>query len=191
MDHPRLAGAWSRLREWREDDIESVFSVTDDPVIPLISEVPRGRRDRTAALRFVTSQHKRLADGQGWRFAFTARDDDEAVGYVGVLWIAKPAGRASIGYWSCPKGRGRGLTTDAVRTVADWVLTQAGAARLEAFIEPWNTGSIRVAEAAGFQREGLMRSFAPLGGIRKDALLYAKITGDVSGSQPSGTEPGK
>jgi RimJ/RimL family protein N-acetyltransferase len=52
-----------------------------------------------------------------------------------------------------------------VRTVADWVLTQAGVARLEAFIEPWNTGSIRVAEAAGFQREGLMRSFAPLGGV--------------------------
>jgi ribosomal-protein-alanine N-acetyltransferase len=183
MDHPRLVGALSRLREWREDDIESIYSVTDDPVIPLISEIPRGRRNRTAALRFVASQHKRLADQQGWGFAFTGCDDDEAVGYVGVLWIAKPAGRASIGYWSCPRGRGRGLTTDAVRTVADWVLTQAGVARLEAFIEPWNTGSIRVAEAAGFQREGLMRSFAPLGGIRKDAFLYAKITDDVPGSQ--------
>jgi RimJ/RimL family protein N-acetyltransferase len=78
-----------------------------------------------------------------------------------------------------------------VRTVADWVLTQAGVARLEAFIEPWNTGSIRVAEMAGFQREGLMRSFAPLGGIRKDALLYAKVTDDVSGSQPPGSGPGK
>lgn len=183
MDHPRLVGALSRLREWREDDVESIYSVTDDPVIPLISEIPRGRRNRTAALRFVASQHKRLADQQGWGFAFTGCDDDEAVGYVGVLWIAKPAGRASIGYWSCPRGRGRGLTTDAVRTVADWVLTQAGVARLEAFIEPWNTGSIRVAEAAGFQREGLMRSFAPLGGIRKDAFLYAKITDDVPGSQ--------
>jgi len=97
MDHPRLVGALSRLREWREDDIESIYSVTDDPVIPLISEIPRGRRDRTVALRFVASQHKRLADQQGWGFAFTGCDDDEAVGYVGVLWIAKPAGRASIG----------------------------------------------------------------------------------------------
>jgi RimJ/RimL family protein N-acetyltransferase len=78
-----------------------------------------------------------------------------------------------------------------VRTVADWVLTQAGVARLEAFIEPWNIGSIRVAEAAGFQREGLMRSFAPLGGIRKDAFLYAKITDDVPGSQQPGIGLGK
>lgn len=182
MEHPRLDGTVSRLREWRADDIESIYSVTDDPLIPLISDVPRGQRDRAAALRFVASQHQRLADGQGWGFAVTARADDEVVGYVGVLWIARPAGRASIGYWSCPSGRRRGLTTDAVRTAADWVLTQAGVARLEAFIEPWNTGSIRVAEAAGFQREGLMRSFAPLGGSRKDALLYAKITGDVAGA---------
>jgi len=182
MDHPCLVGALSRLRGWREDDVESVYSVADDPVIPLISEIPRGRRDRTAALRFVAAQHKRLADRQGWGFAVTGRGDDEAVGYVGVLWTARLAGRASIGYWSCPQGRRRGLTTDAVRTVADWVLTQAGVARLEAFIEPWNTGSVRVAEVAGFQREGLMRSFAPLGGIRKDAFLYAKITDDVPGS---------
>lgn len=190
MDHPRLVGAFSRLREWREDDIESIYSVTDDPVIPLISEIPLGKRDRAAALRFVASQHKRLDDRQGWGFAVTGRDDDEAVGYVGVLWIAEPAGRASIGYWSCPRGRRRGLTADAVQTAADWVLTQAGAARLEAFIEPWNAGSIRVAEKAGFQREGLMRSFAPVGGIRKDAFLYAKVTEDVPGSQPPGIGAG-
>jgi RimJ/RimL family protein N-acetyltransferase len=55
---------------------------------------------------------------------------------------------------------------------------------LKAFIEPWNTGSIRVAETAGFQREGLMRSFAPLGGIRKDTFLYARITDDAPGSRP-------
>jgi [ribosomal protein S5]-alanine N-acetyltransferase len=185
MDHPGLAGARTRLREWREDDIEAILSVVDDPVIPLISEVPHGRRDRIAALGFVTSQHQRLVDGRGWGFAFTARDDDKVLGYVGVLWIARPIGRASIGYWTCPAGRGRGLTTDAVRTVADWVLAHAGVARLEAFIEPWNTESVRVAEGAGFQREGLMRSFAPIGGVRKDALLYAKITGDISGSQLS------
>src|SRR5262249_54573095 len=80
MDPPRLEGARSRLREWREDDIESIYSVTDDPVIPLISEVPHGQRDRTAALRFVTSQHKRLAEGRGWGFAITACDDDQVVG---------------------------------------------------------------------------------------------------------------
>lgn len=78
-----------------------------------------------------------------------------------------------------------------MQTAADWVLTQAEVARLEAFIEPWNTGSIRVAEKAGFQREGLMRSFAPLGGIRKDAFLYAKVTEDVPGSQPPGIGPGR
>lgn len=108
MDHPRLVGALSRLREWREGDVESIYSVTDDPVIPLISEIPLGKRDRVAALRFVASKRTRQADRQGWGFAVTGRDDDEAVGYVGVLWVAKPAGRASIGYWSSPEAAGAG-----------------------------------------------------------------------------------
>jgi ribosomal-protein-alanine N-acetyltransferase len=62
-----------------------------------------------------------------------------------------------------------------VTAAADWLLSAGGVARLEAFIEPWNVGSIRVAERPGFDREGLMRSFAPLGGERKDAYLYARI----------------
>jgi [ribosomal protein S5]-alanine N-acetyltransferase len=43
--------------------------------------------------------------------------------------------------------------------------------RVELYIEPWN--SIRVAEAAGYQREGLLRSHQEIGGTRRDMLLYA------------------
>ena len=45
--------------------------------------------------------------------------------------------------------------------------------RVELYIERWNTSSIRVAEAAGYQREGLLRSHQELGGTRRDMLLYA------------------
>jgi ribosomal-protein-alanine N-acetyltransferase len=34
---------------------------------------------------------------------------------------------------------------------------------------------LRVAERAGFEKEGLMRSFAPFNGERKDAYLFARI----------------
>jgi hypothetical protein len=44
-------------------------------------------------------------------------------------------------------------------------------------VEPWNAGSIRVAEAAGFQPEGLLRSHQEIGGTRRDMLLYAMIRG--------------
>ena len=65
--------------------------------------------------------------------------------------------------------------SDAVTTASDWLLVDGGVARLEAYIEPWNTGSVRVAERAGYEREGLMKSFAPIGGRRRDAYLYARV----------------
>ena len=45
--------------------------------------------------------------------------------------------------------------------------------RVELYIEPWNTSSLRVAEASGFQREGLLRSHQEIGGRRRDMLLFA------------------
>ncbi|MBB2890428.1 GNAT family N-acetyltransferase [Flexivirga oryzae] len=47
--------------------------------------------------------------------------------------------------------------------------------RLEARIEPWNLASIRTAEAAGFEREGLLRSHEEIGGRRVDLLMYSLL----------------
>jgi len=46
---------------------------------------------------------------------------------------------------------------------------------LELYVEPWNVGSWRTAEHAGFQREGLMRSWQELGGLRRDMYMYALL----------------
>ncbi|MGH3479754.1 MAG: GNAT family N-acetyltransferase [Nocardioidaceae bacterium] len=54
--------------------------------------------DPDGALAFITAQQARFDAGLGWAWAITSSNED-VVGYVGALWIAKPAGRASIGYW--------------------------------------------------------------------------------------------
>lgn len=171
---PRLAGKKSELRSWSDADLDFVLSVCDDPLIPLISEVPDEPSDE-GAFAFVAAQVARRAERRGWAWAIVPTRSVAAVGYVGALWIAEAAGRASIGYWTAAPARRHGYTLDAVRTAADWLLTEGHVARLEAFIEPWNIASVVVAERAGFQREGLMRSFAPLGDGRRDAYLYARI----------------
>ena len=45
--------------------------------------------------------------------------------------------------------------------------------RVELYVEPWNTSSIRVARAAGYEQEGLLRSYLEIGGGRRDMLIYA------------------
>lgn len=173
MNQPTLRGERVMLRSWQAEDVEFVLSVASDPLVPLISEVPSDP-DADRALAFIAAQRGRVETGHGWAWAVTSMTG-EVLGYVGALWVARPAGRASIGYWTHNANRRGGFTVDAVTAAADWLLTEGGVARLEAFVEPWNVGSIRVAESAGFEMEGLMKSFAPLNGKRRDAYLFARI----------------
>jgi len=90
---------------------------------------------------------------------------------------------ADIGYWTAPEARGRGLTSDALRTLTRWFLGDAGAARVELVVEPANVGSVRVAEAAGFTREGVLRQRFVLRGRRADVVMYSMLPGDPAAAR--------
>jgi RimJ/RimL family protein N-acetyltransferase len=59
-------------------------------------------------------------------------------------------------------------------------LVVPGIDRIEALIEPDNVRSIRVAEDAGFRREGLLRKYLSTESARVDALLYSLIREDIA-----------
>ncbi len=74
-----------------------------------------------------------------------------------------------------PSARGRGLAAAALTALTSFAWTIEGLHRIELYIEPWNTGSVKTAERAGFEREGLLRSHQEIGRRRRDMLLYAAI----------------
>ena len=80
-------------------------------------------------------------------------------------------GDGVIGYWAAPGARGRGYTTEAVREVCRWAFEDLGLAliRWDAIIG--NEASWRVAEKAGFAREGTLRSRLIQRGVRVDAWI--------------------
>jgi ribosomal-protein-alanine N-acetyltransferase len=65
-----------------------------------------------------------------------------------------------------------------VRLVADYAFTTLRLHRIEAACIPGNERSVRVLEKAGFQREGLLRSYLRINGVWQDHHLYALIAGD-------------
>jgi len=56
------------------------------------------------------------------------------------------------GYSVTPGERGRGLASAALTALACFAWTIPELHRIELYIEPWNTGSVRTAERAGFGR---------------------------------------
>jgi RimJ/RimL family protein N-acetyltransferase len=82
---------------------------------------------------------------------------------------------AEIGYITAPAARGRGIATRALVLISDWALTVGGLRRVELKIDYENPASQRVAERAGFTREGTLHSVHFKQGRRTDFHVYARI----------------
>lgn len=82
------------------------------------------------------------------------------VGAVGLTAPALEHRRAEIGYWIAPGARRRGIATAAVRLLSAWALgPPLSLVRLGLHSDVANTASRRTAERAGFEFEGVLRSY--------------------------------
>jgi ribosomal-protein-alanine N-acetyltransferase len=97
---------------------------------------------------------------------------------------------AQIGYWTGERHAGQGYMQDAVAAVLAHAFGAMRLHRVEAACIPGNARSIRVLEKAGFEREGLLRSYLRINGVWQDHYLYARIAGDkrAGGSETKGAD---
>lgn len=172
---PQLcAGESYLLRAWHLDDVDLVREAAEDDYIPLVTTVPVPYSE-SEGVSFVHRQWRRTTDGKGYPFVIAHADSGTPVGTIG-LWLHDIVkGRASLGYWVLESARGKGAAAAALRAVTDWALGDLRIPRVELFIEPWNTASVRTAERAGYQREGLLRSWQHIGDSRRDMLVYSRL----------------
>lgn len=162
------------LREFSASDLIMVQELSTDPYVPLIGSLPPNA-GRQEALDYIDRQRGRLAEGVGFSFAIAEAGTGRGVGGIG-LWLAGlEQGRATAGYFVIPSARGRGIAAAALTALTSFAWTIPELHRIELYIEPWNVGSMKTGERAGFKREGLLRSHQEIGGRRRDMLLYATI----------------
>jgi RimJ/RimL family protein N-acetyltransferase len=65
--------------------------------------------------------------------------------------------------------------TRSVHLLCDWIFDELEIERIGIHVEPDNAPSRAVAEAAGFQFEGVLRSFFINKGRRRDAAFYSLL----------------
>jgi ribosomal-protein-alanine N-acetyltransferase len=103
--------------------------------------------------------------------------DDRYLGTIALL--LKEAQTVELAYVVAPEARGRGLACAAVRLLGDWAFAELGAQRLQLRIDPENEASHRVAERAGYTREGVLRSSFIVRGRRHDVAMYSRLPGEA------------
>ncbi|WP_181722921.1 GNAT family N-acetyltransferase [Nocardia gipuzkoensis] len=161
-----------RLRPFAASDVNLIIAAGKGPLIPSITSVA-AHGDEADAREFIRRQHHRASTGQGWSFAIADPATDTAVGQIGLWRKEIGHGRASIGYWIERSHRRHGYAVRALRLLSSWGSTLDEVTRLELYVEPWNEGSWRAAESAGYRREGLLRRWQKIDGLPRDMYMYA------------------
>lgn len=171
---PVLDADMVRLRPFAACDADLIVDAGKDPLIPSITSVA-SYGDEAEAREFIRRQHHRASTGQGWSFAIADPDTDTPVGQIGLWRREIEHGRVSIGYWIECSHRRRGFAGRALRLLSSWGSTLDEVTRMELYVEPWNEGSWRAAESAGYRREGLLRRWQKIDGLPRDMYMYARF----------------
>jgi RimJ/RimL family protein N-acetyltransferase len=175
VEHVELNAAGLSLRPWRDEDAAAVLDAVRDPQTALWNG-QSGVVDLATAREWVRWR----ADWTGGQRSFAVADpaDGALLGAVSVHRIQHDD--ASLGYWTVPAARGRGVAVAAVRLVAGWAFGALELHRLEICHAVGNVASCKVAERAGFPWEGTLRESHRYGdGRRHDEHLHARLATDV------------
>ncbi len=113
-------------------------------------------------------------------FAFAIIVDEKAVGSIGVFRQGNIHRQtAELGYYIAEEYWGKGIMTDAVKQICEYVFGNSDIIRIYAEPFAYNVASCRVLEKAGFQYEGTLRSNAVKNGKVIDMKMYSLLKTDL------------
>jgi ribosomal-protein-alanine N-acetyltransferase len=171
----RPSDLWVRVEAWRDPSLMR-FMLQPAPAEPSVEE----------AAAWLDVRERRRRQGEALFLVVAEVADDRACGSV-WLWNVDAANRrGEVGYWLLRAARGRGLATRAVRLVCAYAFDRLGLERLELLTLPGNAASERVAERAGFRREGLLREYRRSSSGRVDVTAFSLL---ATGLAARSTEP--
>jgi [ribosomal protein S5]-alanine N-acetyltransferase len=168
----RLQGTRCLVRHWRMGDADALLRHADN------INVARQLRDRFPHpyTRANASLFLKAATSAAEPSNLAIDVDGEAVGAIGyVPGMDVERYSAEIGYWLGESFWGRGIVTEALQLVTEYVFTTGNLLRLFALPFADNVGSLRVLEKAGYVREATLRSSSVKYGQPRDQALYARI----------------
>lgn len=163
-----------RLREWTINDIPFLAESMNNPNVQknLRDGIPYPYTEKDAE-DYIKST---LAQPPGNIFTRAVIADGNAAGNISV-------GRkdnvhrltAELGYYLAEPYWGRGIASEAIRQITDFVFSNSDIVRI--FAEPYayNIASCRALEKAGYTFEGTLRKNAIKDGEFLDMKMYAKI----------------
>lgn len=167
-----------KIRKWRLSDAADLAPVVSNKKVQdnLRDGFPYPYTEQNAA-QFI---ERMLSADEDETFAFAVTVDDRAIGSIAAFRQGNIHRRtAEMGYYIAESFWGKGLMTEAVKQVCEYVFDHSDIIRIYAEPFAYNTASCRVLEKAGFQLEGTLKSNAVKNGKILDMKMYARIRSQI------------
>jgi RimJ/RimL family protein N-acetyltransferase len=176
---PVIRSARLDLREYGPGDAGLVMGL-------LVSEgereglPPGAPSDPDDVARWLADGARRAQrEGTGVHLMMLDRAVGEIVGSIGLFHPDWEVRSAEIGYGVRSDERGKGYASEALAAVARWALTEGGIQRAWLTANTDNVASVRVAEKAGFHREGTLRRAAMEEDGLHDQALFSLLDSEL------------
>lgn len=177
IDRP-LADGEVVLREWTGADAEPLVAPLNDAEIARWTRVP-APYTRTDADEFLLRAEERRRTGEELSLAIVSASSGALLGSISVRVTSWEHLRGELGYLVFESARGRDVATRAVRLLARFAFERLGLRRVEILAATGNPASQRVAEKAGFAREGVLRSYMDSRGTRLDMVAFSLLAEEL------------
>lgn len=163
-----------KIRKWELSDAKDLAAALSNKKIldNLRDGLPYPYTEHDGA-EFISSM---LSADANETFSFAVTVDGKAVGSIGVFRQANIHRQtAELGYYLAEEYWGKGIMTEAVRQICEYVFGRSDIVRIYAEPFAYNAASCRVLEKAGFQYEGTLRKNAVKNGKMIDMKMYSLI----------------
>jgi RimJ/RimL family protein N-acetyltransferase len=179
---PPLSDGVVTLRPWQRDDVSALVECIDgdEEITQWLEMIPQPYTEKDARM-WVDAVASFWREGTSAPFAVLDAASGRVVGGVGFRWIPEEQGVGEVGYWIRRDTRGLGFTTRATVLLARWTFEELQCERLQLRADELNVPSQRVAEKAGFTREGVLRSvhYNARQDRRVDFVMYSMLPSEL------------
>lgn len=169
------------LRPYRAEDAPDVALACRDELTQRWLPLPNPYTDADALSWCTEVSRGFRTSGEGIEWAAIRRSDQRLIGSFGLKRTDWRGRSSEIGYWVAPWARGEGLAVEAVERIGRWLLLEQGFERMVLRAATGNTASQRVANKAGFTREGVARNAGFTNAGRVDLVVFNLTPSDLDG----------
>jgi RimJ/RimL family protein N-acetyltransferase len=163
-----------KIRKWKLTDAKDIAVALSNKKIQdnLRDGLPYPYSEQDG-VDFISSM---LSANEDETFAFAITLDDKVIGSIGVFRQQNIHRQtAEMGYYIAEEYWGKGIMTDAVKQICEYVFKNSDILRIYAEPFAYNIGSCRVLEKTGFQYEGTLRNNAVKNGKVIDMKMYSLL----------------